>query len=124
MGNGRLRKGREDLFRSGDEVPSGIAVEMADPVFDMPSLGALEESGEFMLQNIPSVACGHVLNPKVKSLLHYVRVHSELLGDFDLLDWRLGPGYVCLSRWQIYALGYAGVQCRSGGGIGQVREQD
>lgn len=36
-------------------------MEMNDPLFDCPSLNSITRDGGLMLQNLPSVLCGHAL---------------------------------------------------------------
>jgi 16S rRNA C967 or C1407 C5-methylase (RsmB/RsmF family) len=51
---------REDLFKSGG-AKKGVAVTMTEPVYDCPSLNEAAAGGDFMLQNLPSIVCGHAL---------------------------------------------------------------
>ena len=63
LGRGRVKMQRHQLYGS-DVVPSGVAVEMLETVSGVPSLGDayLEDVG--LLQNLPSIVCGRVLNPQ------------------------------------------------------------
>lgn len=60
VGNGVVELSREELFKGGG-VKSGVAVRMTEPAFDCPSLNEAAADGSFMLQNLPSIACGHAL---------------------------------------------------------------
>ncbi len=47
----------------------GLAINMVEPLFDCPSIGdiLLQDDNMFQkgfLQNLPSVVCGHALNPQ------------------------------------------------------------
>ena len=50
VGNGVVELSREDLFKGGGEVKSGVAVRMTEPAFDCPSLNEAAADGSFMLQ--------------------------------------------------------------------------
>lgn len=87
MGNGIAQCSRHDLFVANKlrsvncvEVPpykceislsyvilaslhSGTAVRMTEPIIRNPSLDYFQKEGAFFLQNLPSVVCGHVLEP-------------------------------------------------------------
>ncbi|GLV35936.1 uncharacterized protein CBL_09846 [Carabus blaptoides fortunei] len=63
VGNGIIRMVRKEIFNS-DIKPSGVAVEITYNVSGCPTL---DEHwcpvGAMLLQNIPSIVCGHVLSP-------------------------------------------------------------
>ncbi|CAK9874412.1 unnamed protein product [Sphagnum jensenii] len=59
IGTGRAMMTRASLFRE----TKGVAVEMVDRVFDLPSFNGLL-TGDIFLQNLPSVVAAHVLDPK------------------------------------------------------------
>lgn len=61
VGNGKALMGRDDLFKT--DKPKGVAIEMSDTVSGCPSLNELEQTGHFMLQNLPSIVASHALNP-------------------------------------------------------------
>ena len=61
VGNGKALMSRDDLFKT--DKPKGVAIEMTDTVSGCPSLNELEQTGEFMLQNLPSIVTSLVLNP-------------------------------------------------------------
>jgi len=66
VGNGILVQDRKDLFTI--DAPKGIAINMVEPLFDCPSIGdILSDAGTGLhkgfLQNLPSILCGHILNP-------------------------------------------------------------
>lgn len=66
VGNGILVQDRKDLFTI--DVPKGIAINMVEPLFDCPSIGDIlldVKTGlhKGFLQNLPSILCGHVLEP-------------------------------------------------------------
>ncbi|XP_074656528.1 tRNA (cytosine(72)-C(5))-methyltransferase NSUN6-like isoform X2 [Tubulanus polymorphus] len=64
VGNGIAKISRQDLFCSSDSnLPSGLGVQMTEPLYDAPSLNDLLPSMVFS-QNLPSVVCSHVLNPQ------------------------------------------------------------
>eukprot|EP00730_Choanoeca_flexa_P000695 TRINITY_DN10300_c0_g1_i4.p1 TRINITY_DN10300_c0_g1~~TRINITY_DN10300_c0_g1_i4.p1 ORF type:complete len:428 (+),score=56.64 TRINITY_DN10300_c0_g1_i4:14-1297(+) len=60
VGNGVIQISRRRFFQQ--EHPSGMGVDMTEPCYVTPSLGQLEP--KLVLQNLPSVLCGHVLAPK------------------------------------------------------------
>ncbi|KAI9558457.1 hypothetical protein GHT06_015244 [Daphnia sinensis] len=73
VGNGLLVQSRKDLFRVA--VPSGLAINMIEPLFDCPSIGdilhedAIGGIQKGFLQNLPSVLCGHAINPQPHHLV-------------------------------------------------------
>ena len=50
VGVGVAELSREDLFKGGGGVKSGVAVRMTEPAFDCPSLNEAAADGSFMLQ--------------------------------------------------------------------------
>lgn len=62
IGIGRVKQQRYQLY--GDNIdPKGVAVEMVSTISGVPSIGDLS-STEALLQNLPSIVCVRVLNPK------------------------------------------------------------
>ncbi|KAG2578362.1 rRNA (cytosine-C(5))-methyltransferase NOP2C-like isoform X4 [Panicum virgatum] len=59
IGKGTAAMSRSGIFR----VPHGIAVEMTERVYKLPSFNDVLE-GEIFLQNLPSVVAAHVLDPQ------------------------------------------------------------
>ncbi|KAF9620389.1 hypothetical protein IFM89_011762 [Coptis chinensis] len=59
IGQGTTHMSRAGMFRASE----GIAVEMTERVFDLPSFHSLLE-GEIFLQNLPSIITAHVLDPQ------------------------------------------------------------
>ncbi|KAG2583464.1 rRNA (cytosine-C(5))-methyltransferase NOP2C-like isoform X3 [Panicum virgatum] len=59
IGQGTSAMPRSGIFR----VPHGIAVEMTERVYKLPSFNDVLE-GEIFLQNLPSVVAAHVLDPQ------------------------------------------------------------
>ncbi|KAG1650509.1 putative methyltransferase NSUN6 [Nymphon striatum] len=62
VGNGRTNISRIELFKNSG-MSRGIGIKLIEPAFDCPSLGDFNPSLIF-LQNLPSVVCGHVLDPQ------------------------------------------------------------
>lgn len=62
IGVGKVKQQRYQIYGDGIE-PKGIAVEMLSTVSGVPSIGDLS-SPEALLQNLPSIVCVRVLNPK------------------------------------------------------------
>ncbi|KAG7153634.1 tRNA (cytosine(72)-C(5))-methyltransferase NSUN6-like [Homarus americanus] len=60
LGNGTALQSRKELFQASKST--GVAVSMKEQIFDSPSLGSCHLNLLF-LQNLPSVLCGHILNP-------------------------------------------------------------
>ena len=50
VGVGVAELSREDLFKGGGGVKSGVAVRMTEPAFDCPSINEAAADGSFMLQ--------------------------------------------------------------------------
>ncbi|XP_046459272.1 tRNA (cytosine(72)-C(5))-methyltransferase NSUN6-like isoform X1 [Daphnia pulex] len=73
VGNGLLLQNRQDLFSVG--VPKGLAINMIEPLFYCPSIGDILLDNKTIgfqkgfLQNLPSVLCGHALNPQPHHLV-------------------------------------------------------
>jgi len=61
VGNGIVLISRYDLFVN--KIVSGIAVRMTDPICIFPSFGDVMHK-QLFLQNLPSIVCGHVVDPK------------------------------------------------------------
>lgn len=61
IGNGQALMSRVQLFVE-TEKPSGVAIQVTEPVFDCPSLNGILTDRLF-LQNLPSIVVGHVLKP-------------------------------------------------------------
>ncbi|XP_010919742.1 rRNA (cytosine-C(5))-methyltransferase NOP2C [Elaeis guineensis] len=59
IGQGKTLMSRAGIFR----VPEGIAVEMTNRVYKLPSFHDVLE-GEIFLQNLPSIVTAHVLDPQ------------------------------------------------------------
>ncbi|PIA30158.1 hypothetical protein AQUCO_05700098v1 [Aquilegia coerulea] len=59
IGQGITKLSRTGLFRASE----GVAVEMTNRVFDLPSLHSLLE-GDIFLQNLPSIITAHALDPQ------------------------------------------------------------
>lgn len=67
IGIGRVKQQRYQLY--GDNIdPKGIAVEMMSTVSGVPSIGDLS-STEALLQNLPSIVCVRVLDPKHNEMI-------------------------------------------------------
>ncbi|GAB6020012.1 Putative methyltransferase nsun6 [Chamberlinius hualienensis] len=66
LGNGVALWNRRELFVS--EIANGCAVEMTEPIKSLPSLNGILPNSLF-LQNLPSIVCGHILNPKPGDLI-------------------------------------------------------
>ncbi|XP_071545005.1 tRNA (cytosine(72)-C(5))-methyltransferase NSUN6 [Panulirus ornatus] len=64
IGNGTSIQGRKDLFKN--PKGTGLAVSLKEQIFDFPSLGGFL-SDLLILQNLPSVLCGHILKPDKQS---------------------------------------------------------
>lgn len=62
IGIGRVKQQRYQLYGDGID-PKGIAVEMTSTISGVPSIGDLS-STEALLQNLPSIVCVRVLDPK------------------------------------------------------------
>ncbi|XP_077288020.1 tRNA (cytosine(72)-C(5))-methyltransferase NSUN6 [Arctopsyche grandis] len=63
VGTGRLKMSRNELFK--ENKPSGIAVETLMPTSNVPVIDSdLFLPGECLLQNLPSIICSKVLNPR------------------------------------------------------------
>lgn len=64
VGSGILKVTRQDLF--GDKaLEKGVAIEIKDTVSGVPQLSMdLFSEGTVLLQNLPSIVCGLVVNPK------------------------------------------------------------
>ncbi|XP_037031030.1 tRNA (cytosine(72)-C(5))-methyltransferase NSUN6 isoform X2 [Bradysia coprophila] len=64
IATGTVLMQRHQLFRN-NMTPSGIAIEIKSTLSQVPSIGdSYLPAGRAMLQNLPSVICAHVLNPK------------------------------------------------------------
>ncbi|VDP14681.1 unnamed protein product [Soboliphyme baturini] len=64
LGNGVTHQSRRDIFKiSPPEKPKGLGVFMVEKVWNNPKLYGLIEDWGFP-QNLPSVVCGHVLDPQ------------------------------------------------------------
>lgn len=61
IGNGLMKVSRDDIFKGG--IERGVAVEMTQPVYNCPPLNNIFKEKLF-LQNIPSIVCAHVLDPR------------------------------------------------------------
>lgn len=59
IGQGKTMLSRSGIFR----VPQGVAVDMSNRVFKLPSFHDVLE-GEIFLQNLPSIVAAHALDPK------------------------------------------------------------
>ncbi|KAF2903633.1 hypothetical protein ILUMI_02540 [Ignelater luminosus] len=64
IGNGVVKMVRYELF--GENLkPVGIAIEVTDTISHCPNIGEdFLENGSAILQNLPSIVCTHILNPK------------------------------------------------------------
>ncbi|KAG4073850.1 hypothetical protein HA402_014055 [Bradysia odoriphaga] len=64
IATGTVLMQRHQLFRN-NVTPSGIAIEITSTLSRVPSIAdSYLPAGSAMLQNLPSVICAHVLNPK------------------------------------------------------------
>lgn len=64
IGNGTAMMSRQDLFCVDSKIHvGGIAVQMTNRVYETPCLNSVLPN-VIMLQNLPSIVCGHVLDPK------------------------------------------------------------
>ncbi|XP_064614064.1 tRNA (cytosine(72)-C(5))-methyltransferase NSUN6-like [Liolophura sinensis] len=68
VGNGLARLGRDELFCNGGTNLSGIGIEMTKPLYQAPCLADTLLDRVFA-QNLPSIVCGHVLDPKPGELI-------------------------------------------------------
>jgi 16S rRNA C967 or C1407 C5-methylase (RsmB/RsmF family) len=62
VGNGIIQVSRRQFFQLGSSQLSGLGIDMTQPCYETPSLGHCEPS--LVLQNLPSIVCGHVVNPQ------------------------------------------------------------
>ncbi|KAL5291419.1 NSUN6 family protein [Megaselia abdita] len=67
IGIGQVKQQRYQIYGDGLD-PKGVAVEMVSTVSGVPSIGDLS-STEALLQNLPSIVCVHVLDPKPKEII-------------------------------------------------------
>lgn len=61
VGNGTSVKSRAEIFKT--DKPTGVAIKMTQTSSGCPSMNDLELTGDFMLQNLPSILVGRVLAP-------------------------------------------------------------
>lgn len=66
VGNGWLMFDRDEIFKNSDSLKSGIGVKTKQLLeFGyIPSFDQLDDDGKFYLQNLPSIICARVLEPK------------------------------------------------------------
>ncbi|KAJ8680214.1 hypothetical protein QAD02_016001 [Eretmocerus hayati] len=65
VGNGVVRMTRESIFKHTAENISGIAISMTDVISGVPQLNdELLPSGHILLQNLPSIICVRILDPR------------------------------------------------------------
>ncbi|EZA62583.1 hypothetical protein DMN91_006225 [Ooceraea biroi] len=71
LGNGILRQARKQLFGKAAKNPCGIAVIITDVISRIPQLNVNDESlrPHALLQNLPSIICGLVLNPQPNEII-------------------------------------------------------
>lgn len=67
LGQGKVVMQRYQIYRAEGPLP-GIAVEMLNTISGVPSIGDLSNS-EVLLQNLPSIVCGRVLNPQKDEII-------------------------------------------------------
>ncbi|XP_037823461.1 tRNA (cytosine(72)-C(5))-methyltransferase NSUN6 [Lucilia sericata] len=67
LGQGKVLMQRYQIYRT-EGPQQGIAVEMLNTISGVPSIGDLSNS-KVLLQNLPSIVCGRVLNPKQNELI-------------------------------------------------------
>ncbi|XP_063624070.1 tRNA (cytosine(72)-C(5))-methyltransferase NSUN6 [Cydia splendana] len=69
VGTGYLKMLRHELFNDGIP-PSGIAIEVALPASRLPVINeSIYPKGTLVLQNLPSIVCGWVVNAQPKELI-------------------------------------------------------
>lgn len=62
IANGIMKTSRQELFE-GFQNASGLAVEISETFINNPSLNNILQ-GKVFVQNLPSIVCGHVLDPQ------------------------------------------------------------
>lgn len=67
LGQGKVLMKRYQIYRTEGPM-QGIAVEMLNTISGVPSIGDLSNS-KVLLQNLPSIVCGRVLNPQKDELI-------------------------------------------------------
>ncbi|XP_073956961.1 tRNA (cytosine(72)-C(5))-methyltransferase NSUN6 isoform X3 [Choristoneura fumiferana] len=83
VGTGYLRMMRHELFNAGSP-PSGLAVEVILPASRLPVVNeSIYPKGTLLLQNLPSLVCGQVVNARPGELI---------------LDMCAAPGNHCSNR--------------------------
>lgn len=100
---------------------SGIAIEVTKTCSGVPSLGdSFLPSGSGMLQNLPSIICGHVLNPKNKDMIldmcaapgNKTTHLAELMGDTGtIIALDRSANKIRMMKRKIEAFGFKSVKC-------------
>lgn len=70
IARGKVKMHRQQLFNSNDGPLNGIAIEILQNISNVPSLGNIYAAySDGVLQNLPSIVCGRVVNPKPGDLV-------------------------------------------------------